>query len=524
MAARRDLDSVLADLPLAYPGPGGAAAVLRNGQVIARQSWGFADLANRTVFTPRTLFRVCSISKQFTCAVALAATRSLSDLDPHIRAALPKLGDRAPAAWHLAQNQSGLRDYWAVAMLCGSPVEGVFDDAAARRLLGKTASLQFQPGSRYSYCNQNFRLLGEAVAAQTGHDFADLLDDHVFSPAGMITARLHPDTSAMPDGAQGYEGSVEFGFFSAVNRMLWTGDAGVIASLDDMIAWERFIDATRSDEFGLYRRMSVPIGFSDSNPARYGYGLARFEVAGMAATGHGGALRGWRSFRCYVPQARLSVVVMFNHSQDARAAAMAVAQAAIDPAGSATPPPTHPAMASSWRGAFIEPETDLLFRLEPNGEGRVVLHFGQSAETLAPYPNSMLIGPQTVVELHGENAIVRRAGDNIASHLRPMPQDESGRRDGLPGLYRNAEYDAEFTCVEAGGAVYGAFSGDLGQGEMQILLPVLNNIWRLPMPRALDCAPPGDWTLEFRRDGEGHVVAVDIGCWLARRLVFERVA
>ena len=127
MAAPRDFDGVLADLPLAYPGPGGGIAVLRDGQVIARQTWGFADLANRLPFTPRTLFRVCSISKQFTCAAVLAANPDLSALDPHIRAALPKLGERTPAAWHLAQNQSGLRDYWATAMLCGSPVEGVFE-------------------------------------------------------------------------------------------------------------------------------------------------------------------------------------------------------------------------------------------------------------------------------------------------------------------------------------------------------------------------------------------------------------
>ena len=199
--------------------------------------------------------------------------------------------------------------------------------------------------------------------------------------------------------------------------------------------------------------MSVPIGFSDGNPARYGYGLARFEVAGMAATGHGGALRGWRSFRCYVPHARLSVVVLFNHSQDARAAAMAIAQAAIDPTGSATPPPTHPAMASSWRGAFVEPETDLLVRLEPNRDGRVMLHFGQSAETLAPYPNSTLVGPQSVLELRGEDVFMRRPGDNIAGYLRRPPQELAGQRNGLSGRYHCDEYDADFTCAEGTGTV-----------------------------------------------------------------------
>ena len=100
------------------------------------------------------------------------------------------------------------------------------------------------------------------------------------------------------------------------------GDAGLGASLDDMIAWERHIDATRDDAGSLYCRLSAPVCFADGAPAVYGFGLNRGTELGRPVTAHGGALRGWRSHRMYVPSERVSVVVMFNHLADAHEAAV----------------------------------------------------------------------------------------------------------------------------------------------------------------------------------------------------------
>ncbi len=84
LAAR--LDRALAALPRAYPGPGGAVAVLRDGEVLARHAWGWADAEQRIAFTPGTLFRICSITKQFTCALVLGAFPDPSVLDEDVRA------------------------------------------------------------------------------------------------------------------------------------------------------------------------------------------------------------------------------------------------------------------------------------------------------------------------------------------------------------------------------------------------------------------------------------------------------
>jgi D-aminopeptidase len=83
--------------------------------------------------------------------------------------------------------------------------------------------------------------------------------------------------------------------------------------------------------------------------------------------------------------------------------------------------------------------------------------------------------------------------------------------------------DAELTVVDAGGALYGAFSGCLGQGRMELLEPIGGRVWAAPCARALDHTPPGDWTLAFAGDGEGAATSVQVGCWLARGLTFARL-
>src|SRR3974377_48463 len=98
---RVHIDQVVATLPHAYPGPGGAVAALRNGSVLIRRAWGWANAERHIPFTPRTLFRMCSITKQFTCAVALERFPDLTVLDEGIRARLPLLEHAAPSALQL---------------------------------------------------------------------------------------------------------------------------------------------------------------------------------------------------------------------------------------------------------------------------------------------------------------------------------------------------------------------------------------------------------------------------------------
>lgn len=510
------LDRCIEGLMRAYPGPGGAAAVLKGGEVLLRHAWGWADAERRIAFTPRTLFRMCSITKQFTCGLVLDAFPDPSVLDGDVRARLKGLEGKAPGALHLCHNQSGLRDYWAVAMLHGAPAESSFGEIKARRVIGGAKTLQFPPGTRYSYANQNFRILSDILQERTGRSLAELLRERIFARAGMESALLVTETSAMPDGTKGYEGTQAGGFRAAVNNVLWTGDAGLGASLDDMIDWERHIDATRDEPQAIYHRLSAPICFADGGTAAYGFGLARAKELGREVTGHGGALRGWRSHRLHLRSERISVIVMFNHLSDAHEAAVDLLAAVL---GEERLAPV-PRKAPDWFGNYTEPETGLAVRIDAVGEGWLRLRYGHAAERLDLDADGTARSANARLRVADGGVWMDRPNENQSSRLAPCAG--AGERD-VAGRYVCPELDAELTVADAGRAFYGGFSGFLGQGRMELLEPIGADIWALPCPRALDHTPPGDWTLAFTRDAAGRVVGVRVGCWLARGLAYVRI-
>jgi D-aminopeptidase len=284
-----------------------------------------------------------------------------------------------------------------------------------------------------------------------------------------------------------------------------------------MIAWERYIDSTRDQADGLYRRMSRRTAFADGAEAAYGFGLARGDAYGRASTGHGGALRGWRSHRLHLAKERLSVVVLFNHLSDAYQAAMDVLGAVL---GVERPKRRPAPTTSSLFGPYIETETGLSVRIGPAADGAVQLRYGQFPERLDLDDGGGAYGEAVVIEPRAEGLVMQRSKDNLRTVLQPL--EAAAPRFDVAGRWRCEELEAELAVVDAGGALYGAFSGWLGQGRMELLTPVGVDVWVLPCVRALDHTPPGDFTLRARRGGEGEISTLEVGCWLARGLRYER--
>jgi D-aminopeptidase len=234
-------------------------------------------------------------------------------------------------------------------------------------------------------------------------------------------------------------------------------------------------------------------------------------------TGHGGGLRGWRSFRFYAASERISIVVLFNHMADPRAAALELFAAMMDePARDNPANPPDAAMA----GRYLDPQTGLAVRVELACEGGARIHYASSPEPLHAGPQGDLLGGQTRLAQTPEGLVLDRPRENVHGQIL-IPCGGAPTLD-IEGQYHCAELDATLSCVAAGGALYGAFSGDLGQGAMQPLVHFGADVWLLPCPRALDYEAPGDWTLQFLRDEKGQVTQVEVGCWLARGLQFLR--
>ena len=504
-------------IPQNYKGPGGVVAVVKDGEVVLSHAWGFADLRTRQPMTAQTRMPICSVSKQFTCGVLLDSVGEPEALDDALRTYLADFVGERPRVRDLCNNQSGLRDYWALTVLCGGDPEGVFLAEDAQKLLRGLKTTHFAPGSHYSYCNGNFRILADLIESHTGRSLVELLAARIFQPAGMKTAELIPDTALFTE-CTGYEGDTVRGFLPATNRIHWMGDAGICASLDDMIAWEKFIDATRDDANGLYRRLSGPQVFNDGAVAPYGFGLKFEEVGGKRLTGHGGALRGWRCQRWHCADERISTIAMLNFEGGASDLAAKLMKLAL---GVSSAESQRVEADAGWFGSWLDAETGLVLSLDDAGRGRMKARFGTSPEVMDVVSKDEARSSTTTIRREGDVIHLARADENLSLTMHRVTGE--AKCDVL-GRFRNEEIGADLALVAEGGAIYGAFEGFLGKSDMYPLYPVGSDVWLLPVQRSMDAPSPGEWKLVFRRDDKGDIIAVSVSCWLARAIDYPKVS
>lgn len=508
------LERALNLLPDQFRGPAGVAGVVSNGQVIARRAWGYADMERRVPMTAHRRMPICSISKQMTCALLLDLFPDPEVLAPLLPQLLPRFKGPLPTIAQLCHNQSGLRDYWALTVLHGAVPEGRFTEADALALFAEMQDGHFPPGAHYSYSNGNFRLLAELIRRATGQDFATLLQERIFRPAKMPTARLVPDTATRIDEVVGYEGNDEAGFLPAACAITWFGDAGVSASLDDMLAWEQHIDASRLDADGLYNRISAPVTFSDGTPAGYGYGLRRYRLHDRDITGHGGGIRGFCSYRLHVASERLSVVVIFNHEASAMRAAEGLLAAALS-----APTPAPPVAGQGWDGLWLDRKNGLFLRTRDVPTG-VRLHYAVSPAVLTPISETRAEASGVALSRDGDALMMTRQAENLTVRAVPLVPVEYADGATVAGRYRSNAINATLEIESRDGATYIGFSGLLGTGPMERMYPLAADLWTVTTRRAMDAAPPGEWTLQIHRDAAGNTKGLTLGCWLARRIEF----
>lgn len=519
MASAIDLSAInkaLASLPRRFKGPGGVVGVVEDGKTLATQAWGYADMATGKAMDVTTRLPICSISKQFTCGVLLDMVGDPARFDGRVADFLPNLEGPLPTVANFCNMQSGLRDYWAMTVLHGAQPDGVFRREDAVPLLARMRTVHFAPGSRYSYSNGNFRILPELLEAHSGRTLAELYAQRLFEPAGMQTAELTADTSEPADGVVGYEGSESTGFFPATNRIYWIGDAGISASLEDMLSWERYIDATRDDPQGIYRRLSRPQTFSDGKAASYGFGLSHERLGDVALTGHGGALRGFRLQRLHAPSKRLSVVVLFNHEADAHEAACVLMRAAL---GQPERKSAVQAVGPDWAGSYLDKENGLLLDISVDA-GRLDARYATSSETLDVDTGNTASSPLMNLTRDGDSVRLDRPRENLASVAARVAGEPS---PDLAGRYFSPELGGFIDIEMTGNALSGRFEGLLGKGPMHPVYPVGTDVFVLSCRRSMDAPAPGNWTIQIDRDGDGGVRGLTIGCWLARNVSYEKV-
>lgn len=532
-----EVQTLLEKVPSLYRGPGGAVAVLRDGELVGQHVWGYANLEKRIPMESSTLMPICSITKQMLCMILVDLERNPTpemaergDVRQQLEGTLREIVQEALLEntgleiEDLCNNQSGIRDYWAMSMFWGTQPDGVFTlSEDAKKALSLTKSLHFQPGTQYAYSNLNFHILARVVERVTGSQIGDLLAERLFSPARMETAAFCEDNANLPGPCVGYEGNETFGFIPAVNCVQWSGDAGVVASLEDMIAYEHFLDRSWSDEASIYRAIAERPMFKNETHARYGHGLAHVKVGVVNTIGHGGSLRGFCLHRLQAPSERVAIVVMLNHEIDAETIAEFILRNVLDPSQPKFRPSHDIKVSQSWLGTFFDPEAQLALTVRDAGPNMLNIRYADHDETVALFEESKGSSETMVASFSNDSIQLHRQDDNRVVNARRILAPAEPIKTDYVGQYRCADIDSLFTCTGAGGMLYGSFEGFLGHGPMHLMRYLGEDIWYLTCPRGLDAPAPGDWTAVFKRNETGTIVSVVIGCWLARNVQFTRL-
>ncbi|KAJ5482752.1 D-aminopeptidase [Penicillium diatomitis] len=531
------LQDFLREIPGRYRGPGGAIAVLRNGEVVGKQVWGYSNLDEHRLMDETTSMPICSITKQMLCLIIedvrrnptpkmLSTDRTFDEqMDAGLREIVSKeiIENTGLTLEHLCNNQSGIRDYWAMSMFWGTQPEGRFTlEHDAKKALSLTTSLQFEPGTQYSYSNLNFHILARVLENVTGLPLATHLSERLFAPARMQSARLCEDNARVPEWCVGYEGNEVFGFLPAKNLVEWSGDAGVLASLNDMIAYEQYLDRSWEDEQSLYRAIARVPYFKDGTSAMYGNGLARTKLGDIDIIGHGGSLRGYCLHRLQVPSERLAIVVMLNHEIDAETIAMDIVSSLLTT--SQTTPNLAHRPQTDWNclGTFFDPDAQLSFTVRGDEPGTVIVQYADHEEKVFLSTAASGSTATLFLELEGDTIEMHRIDDNRRIHARRIRAPQGIIRGDYTGRYECKEQKSVFFCDGTGEMLYGAFEGFLGKGPLHLMRYLGEDIWVLVCPRGLDAPAPGNWTLVFHRDDAGNITGVTMGCWLARNVHFTK--
>jgi CubicO group peptidase (beta-lactamase class C family) len=315
-ASVRVVDSLMA----AYdrPGsPGAAVLVFRGDRQLFSRGYGRANLEYDAPITPRTVFHVASVSKQFTAfAIATLAAQGKLSLDDDVRQHLPELPDLGQRITlrHLLSHTSGMRDQWSLWVLAGGLTDDVIRQDDLMRLITRQRELNFAPGSEWAYSNTGFTLLAEVVKRVTGEDFGRWMKANVFDALGMNDTQVYDDHERIvPGRAYSYRPAGN-GFDKAVLSYANAGATSLFTTTEDLVKWLRNLGSGRVGGAEVARMMRTRALLSRGDTTQYGLGLFVAKHRGLDVIYHGGADAGFRSVVNYYPALDAGVVVLGNVS------------------------------------------------------------------------------------------------------------------------------------------------------------------------------------------------------------------
>jgi CubicO group peptidase (beta-lactamase class C family) len=295
-----------------------------------------ADLEHDIPINADTIFEAGSVAKQFTAAaVLLLAADGRLSLDDPARTYIPELPDYGAALTirHMLTHTSGLRDWGSVAAIGGWPRSTrAYTHSHVLDIVGRQKSLNFTPGTKWSYSNTGYNLAAIIVSRVSGMPFAEFTRRRMFEPLGMTRTSWRDDyTRVVKDRAIAYsEQNGRFHMLMPFENV--HGNGGLLTTVRDLITWTGNFTSHTIGNADFVRQQQEAGRFSDGRQHRYALGLRIGAEQGQPTIAHGGATAGYRAHLLHYPARRTTVAVLCNAASAAAEQHASAVAAAFIPA------------------------------------------------------------------------------------------------------------------------------------------------------------------------------------------------
>ena len=511
--------------------PGVSVAVMKDGEVVYNKAFGMASLELGVPVDNGTVFRIGSVSKQFTaaCIILLARDGALG-LDDPLTEYVPEL---PPDVYgpvtirHMLSHMSGIRDAEAMYPLMGIDYSRWYTRDMFMEMLARQKALDFRPGEGFEYSNSAYTLLALIVERVSGEPFDEFLSRRIFEPLGIDNSCVQiSHTTFIPQRAAGYLKRSD-GYANWMTNNQLVGHDAVYSTVGDLSRWMRvFLDGVLGDE--IVAKMTAPGVLNDGTLLQYGSGLIVSEYKGLRVWCHSGWYVGYTAFIAMFPDQGLGIVCLSNDgSYFPRLACMKIADMFLEEAMSASL--DNPAYresidsnifsatpAETFAGTYVGVDQGRFLTLASEN-GHVVMEGSDSVLEPSPYSRFDLINHASGLTLRHDPVLDGPTGPSlllsfpIGTYGRYIPFREIDIESG-----KIAEYVGEYVSDELGSSCRIRIEGEF----LAVQLSSMSGRLRCFAP---DTFAAGWAKVSFMRDEQGRVAGFDLDGFGFNGIVFNRI-
>ena len=170
---------------------------MKDGRLVLARGYGYADLENSVPANAETVYRLGSITKQFTAmAIMQLAEQGKLSVDDELTKFLPDypLAGHKVTVHQLLNHTSGIKSYTSTKDFFSA--RGRISRTTNCWRLFKDEPFDFEPGAKWRYNNSGYYLLGMIIEKASGQTYAEYLEEHIFQASGHERHALRPYAAA----------------------------------------------------------------------------------------------------------------------------------------------------------------------------------------------------------------------------------------------------------------------------------------------------------------------------------------